>query len=99
VVGAVLGLPGALYLTALHQLLGGNSSTAARVVAVFVFAIIEFTLIIIPLVLLAVRPEATAAMLARAQEWLHEHGRQLAACVALVLGVYLTISSLVSLLG
>ena len=99
VVGAALGLPGALYLTALHQLLAGHSSTAARVVAVFLFAAIEFTLIIIPLVLLAVRPQATAAMLARAQEWLHRHGRQLAACIALVLGAYLTISSLVSLLG
>ena len=98
-VGAVLGLPGAIYLTALHGLVSGNWSTTTQVVAVFVFAIIEFTLIIVPLILLAVRPEGAAAALERLQDWLSEHGRQLVAWIALVLGAYLTVSSLVSLLG
>ena len=38
-------------------------------------------------------------MIGRSQEWLKRHGRQLSAYVALGLGAYLTISSLVSLLG
>jgi len=59
----------------------------------------EFTLIIVPLILLTVRPEAAAAVVKRSQDWMKRHGRQLAAYVALVLGAYLTISSLVSLLG
>jgi hypothetical protein len=99
VVGAALGLPGAIYLTALHRLVTEKWPTGTKVAAVFVFVIIEFTLIIVPLILLAVRPQDAAAALQRTQDWLSGHGRQLAACVALALGAYLTISSLVSLLG
>ena len=99
VVGAVLGLPGAVYLTAPHLLVSDKSPTDTRVVAVFLFAIIEFTLIIVPLILLTLRPKDAAAMIGRSQEWLKRHGRQLSAYVALGLGAYLTISSLVSLLG
>ena len=99
VVGAVLGLPGAIYLTALHHLVAGDWSTLTKVVAVFVFAIIEFSLIIVPLILLAVRPQGVAAVLEHAQEWLSERGRRLMAYITLVLGAYLTISSLVSLLS
>jgi len=85
-VGAALGLPGAIYLTALHRLVTEKWPTGTKVAAVFVFVIIEFTLIIVPLILLAVRPQDTAAVLQRAQDWLSGHGRQLAACIALVLG-------------
>jgi len=76
-----------------------KSPTDTRVVAVFLFAIIEFTLIIVSLILLTLRPKDAAAMIGRSQEWLKRHGRQLSAYVALGLGAYLTISSLVSLLG
>ena len=97
-VGAVIGLPGAAYLTALHVLLSDKSTTATRVVAVFLFAVIEFTLVIIPLILLTIRPDDAAAVVERAQDWLTRHGRQAAASIALVLGAYLTTSSLVGLL-
>jgi hypothetical protein len=96
-VGALIGLPGASYLTALHQLVTGRYSTAAQVVAVAVFVIIEFLLIIIPFTFLGLRPEATKAMLRRAQEWLGGHALQLMATVALVLGAYLTVSGAVRL--
>jgi Sap-like sulfolipid-1-addressing protein len=75
------------------------ASTETRVAAVFLFAIIEFTLIIVPLILLTLRPGAAATVIERSQDWLKRHGRRLSAYVALVLGAYLTISSLVSLLG
>ncbi len=96
-VGALCGLPGASYLTALHNLIAGNYSTATQVVAVIVFVLIEFLLIIIPLVSLELRPEATKAGLKRAQEWLRGHTLQLTAGIALVLGAYLTVSALVRL--
>ena len=76
-----------------------KSPTDARVVAVFLFAIIEFTLIIVPLILLTLRPKDAVAVIERSQDWLKRHGRQLSAYVALALGAYLTISSLVSLLS
>jgi hypothetical protein len=96
-VGALCGLPGASYLTALHNLVAGKYSTATQVVAVVVFVVIEFLLIIIPFVFLELRPEATKARLKHAQDWLLGHARQLMAYTALILGAYLAISALIRL--
>jgi len=96
-VGALIGIPGAAYLTALHNLITGKASTATQVAAVFVFVLIEFSLIIIPYAFLELRPEGTRAALRRSQNWLLGHARQLMAYVALILGAYLVISALVRL--
>ena len=96
-VGALIGLPGASYLTALHHLIAGHYSTAVQVIAVVVFVVIEFLLIIIPFAFLELWPEATKARLKRAQDWLAGHALQLMAAVALLLGAYLAISGLVRL--
>jgi hypothetical protein len=96
-IGAVVGIPGASYLTALHNLVTGKSSTAAQVVAVVVFVLIEFALIIIPFAFLELRPEATKARLSNAHAWLLGHARQLMAYTALILGAYLIVSGLVRL--
>jgi uncharacterized membrane protein len=96
-VGAVIGVPGASYRTALHDLVAGKYSTATQVIAVFVFVLISFLLIIIPFAFLELRPEATKARLKRSQAWLGSHAKQFIAAVALLLGAYLTISALVRL--
>ena len=96
-VGAVIGIPGVSYLTALHNLVAGNYSTATQVIAVFVFVIIAFLLIIIPFGFLELRPEATKARLKRSQVWLLSHAKQLMVAIALLLGAYLTVSGLVRL--
>ena len=96
-VGALIGIPGASYLTALHQLVTGKSSTATQVIAVVIFVIIEFALILIPYAFLEFRPEATKARLKHAQNWLTTHALQLMATIALLLGAYLAISALVRL--
>jgi hypothetical protein len=96
--GAVAGTPGAAYVIALHQLVTSKSSTAVQAIAVVVFVLIEFSLVIIPFVFLQVRPESTKANLQRAQEWLMSHARQLMAAVALFVGAYMVISGLVRLL-
>ena len=96
-VGAVIGIPGASYLTALHNLVTGKSSTATQVIAVVVFVFIDFLLIIIPFAFLELRPEATKARLKHTQDWLLGHAVQLMATIALLLGAYLTISGLVRL--
>jgi hypothetical protein len=95
--GALAGLPGAAYLSALHDLVTGKSSTATQVVAVVIFVLIEFSLIIVPLASLELRPEATKAALKKAHDWLLSHARQLMAYTALILGAYLAISGLVRL--
>ena len=96
-VGALVGLPGASYIAALHNLVAGKYSTVTQVVAVVVFVVIEFLLIIVPFAFLELRPEATKALLRRSQDWLLGHAFQLMAGIALALGAYLTISGLVRL--
>jgi Sap, sulfolipid-1-addressing protein len=98
-IGAVAGTPGAAYISALHQLVTSKSSTASQAVAVVVFALIEFSLVIIPFAFLVVRPEATSAWLEHAQEWLMIHARELMAAVAMFVGAYMAISGLVRLLS
>jgi hypothetical protein len=96
-VGGLIGLPGVAYLTALHNLVTGNYSTATQVVAVAVFVVVEFLLIIIPFAFLELRPEATKALLKHAQDWLTSHTLQVMAAIALLLGAYLAVSGLVRL--
>jgi hypothetical protein len=96
-VGAVIGIPGASYLTALHNLVTGKSSTATQVVAVAVFVLIDFLLTIIPFAFLELRPEATKALLKHTQEWLLGQAMKLMAGIALLLGAYLAVSGLVRL--
>src|SRR5438552_1600741 len=96
-IGALVGIPGAAYLTALHNLVTGKSSTATQVVAVVIFVLIDFLLIIIPFAFLELKPEATKALLKSTQDWLLGHARQLMAYTALILGAYLAISALVRL--
>jgi len=62
-VGALCGIPGGAYLSALHILVTSKSSTANQVVGVILFVLIEFLLIIIPFAFLELRPEATKAAL------------------------------------
>jgi hypothetical protein len=95
--GAIAGTPGAAYVTALHELVTGKSSTTAQVVSVVVFVLIEFSLVIIPFVFLELRPEATKARLQVLQEWLMSHARQLMAYVAMFVGAFMMISGLVRL--
>jgi hypothetical protein len=96
-VGAVVGIPGASYLAALHDLVTGKSSTLIQVIAVVIFVVIDFLLIIIPFAFLELRPEATKARLRHTQDWLLSHALQLMAAIALLLGAYLAISGLVRL--
>ena len=92
-VGALIGIPGAAYLSALHDLITGKSSTATQVVAAAVFVLIEFALIIIPFMFLELRPGTTKAALKHAQDWLLAHARQLTAHTAgLILGACLAVS-------
>jgi Sap, sulfolipid-1-addressing protein len=96
-IGVLIGLPGAAYLTALHDLVAGHHPTATQVVAVLVFVVIEFLLIIIPWLFLELWPERTARFLKRCQRWLAGHVKQLVIAICLALGAYLTISALVRL--
>jgi hypothetical protein len=98
-IGALAGTPGAAYIAALRELITGDSPAATQAIAVVVFALIEFSLVLIPFVFLLARPAATRTQTRRAQNWLMGHARQLMAAVALFVGGYMAISGLVRLLG
>ena len=53
-----------------------------QVIAVVVFVVIEFLLIIIPFAFLELRPEGTTVLLRRSQDWLLGHAFQLMAGIA-----------------
>jgi fructose-specific phosphotransferase system IIC component len=97
-IGALAGIPGFAYLSALNKLVTGESSTVVQVAAVILFVLIEFALIIIPFAFLVFRPEATKALLKHAQDWLTGHSRQLIADTAMILGAFMAISGLVQLI-
>jgi hypothetical protein len=97
-VGFICGLPGAAYLAAIHNLTTGKFSTTTQVLAIVVFMIIAFLLIIVPWVLLLVWPNGTASLLRRAMAWVTGHAMALIAWVCLLLGVFLTVSGLVRLI-
>jgi Sap-like sulfolipid-1-addressing protein len=96
-IGAVVGTPGASYITALHQLVTGKSSTAVQAIAVVIFAFIEFLLIIVPYAFLELRPEATKVQLKRAQQWFMSHAQRIIAWAVIVAGTYMTITGVVRL--
>ena len=96
-VGAIIGLPGAFYLTALHRLIAGNWSTATQVAAVIIFVLIEFTLIIVPFLFLELQPVRTVATLERSQGWLMTHASLVVGSIALALGAYLVITAIARL--
>jgi hypothetical protein len=97
VVGAIIGLPGVLYLTALHRLVAGNWSTATQVAGVIIFVVIELMLIIIPFLFLEFRPDRTVATLERSQSWLLRHARLVVGSIAFALGAYLVITAIARL--
>jgi Sap, sulfolipid-1-addressing protein len=98
-VGFICGLPGAAYLTALHNLTRSKSSTGIEVVAVVIFVVIEFLLIILPWLLLEIWPERTASVLRGTLAWVTSHALVLIAWICLLLGVYLTVSGVVRLIA
>jgi threonine/homoserine/homoserine lactone efflux protein len=97
VIGAVVGTPGASYIAALHQLVTSDSPDATQAVAVIIFVIIEFLLVIVPYAFLELRPEDTKVKLRHTQDWILSHARQLIAAVIIFAGAYMAISGLVRL--
>jgi Sap, sulfolipid-1-addressing protein len=98
-VGFICGLPGAAYLTALHNLRTGHYSAGTRVAGVVVFVLIQFLLIIVPWLCLELWPARTATTLRRAQAWLTGHVTALIAWICILLGAYLTVTAILHLLS
>ena len=98
-IGAAVGTPGASYLLALHDLISSKTSTAVAVIAVIVFVIINWVLVLVPFAFLMARPQGTEQGLKRFERWLTSHEQQVAAGVCLLVGAYMVITGLVRVLS
>ncbi len=96
-IGAAVGTPGAEYLLAMHHLVTGKYPIAVQVAGVFVFCIINFALVIIPVAFFVTEPARAGEAIKRFKVWLTTHERQIAAAVALIAGGYMVISGLIRL--
>ena len=98
-IGAAVGTPGASYLLALHDLINNKWPTAVAVIAVIVFVLITWVLVIVPFAFWTARPQGTEKAINGFKDWLASHARQVAAGAALVAGGYMVITGLVRVLS
>ena len=98
-IGALAGTPGAAYITALHNLVSDDYSTASQVAGVLVFNLIQWSPVLVPFALLEFRPEPTERALRRLMGGLTRNARKVAAGLAFAVGAYATISGLARLLS
>lgn len=80
VVGALLSFPGAAYLAALDKLGKQHYSTAATVLVVIGFCLVELVLLEGSIIAFWIWPEQTPAAIDRGKGWAGAHGRMLAIC-------------------
>ena len=77
IVGALLTLPGASYLTALSKLAAQDLSTAGTVITVLVINVIMLALLELPTISYQLAPDTTAAKVDRVKAAISRHGRRL----------------------
>jgi|SRR5215472_840734 len=91
-IGAAVGTPGGEYLLALHHLVRSKTPTGVAVIAVIVFVLINWLLVLVPLAFLVFRPQGTDRAIKWFKDWLTSHERQVAAGVCLVAGAFMVIT-------
>ena len=98
-IGAAVGTPGASYLLALHHLISSKTPTAVAVIAVILFVLINWSLVLIPFAFLEFRPQRTEQAIKRFLDWLTSHERQVAAGVCLLAGAFMMITGALRVLS
>jgi hypothetical protein len=97
-VGAALTLPGASYLVALKRMSDLEASTAATVLLVVSFCVIQLLLLELPLIGYVVSPQRTEEMVTRFRDWTARKGRQTAAAGAIAIGLLLLLRGVLELI-
>jgi Sap, sulfolipid-1-addressing protein len=98
-VGAVINLPGPLYLLALGKIARGSYSTIGEVGLILLFNAIMFLLLEVPLVGYLVRPEATARRVTAMSHWLNANGLRIMGWLVGVFGASLLGQGIAALAG
>lgn len=99
VVGALLTLPGATYLTALHRIADEDLADPATVAVVLAFNLIMLMLLEVPLLAYTFAPERTPQAVERFKQKLRERGRVWGIRVAATLGLLMVARGVITLLA
>ena len=97
IVGALLTLPGASYLTSLSKLAAQDLSTAGTVVTVLVINVIMLALLELPTLSYQLAPDTTADKVDRVKAAISRHGRQAGIWGAAVIGGLLIVRGVIEL--
>lgn len=98
-VGAVLTLPGATYLTALHRIADEHLAVPVTVAVVLAFNLIMLMLLEVPLLGYTLAPEWTPRAVERFREALSRHGRDWAVRGAAIVGILCVVRGTITLLA
>lgn len=98
VVGALLTLPGATYITALYRIADENLTDPVTVAVVLAFNLIMLILLEVPLLAYAIAPEWTPRAVERFKRALRERGRGWAIRCATIVGILLVARGILTLL-
>jgi Sap, sulfolipid-1-addressing protein len=96
--GAFVGSPSPLYLASLHAITKERPDSAVGALEVLLLAALVLFMAEVPILLFALAPARTAALLRSANAWLAEHGRAIVIVAATGAGVYFTLTGVVHLL-
>ncbi len=99
VVGALLTLPGATYITALYRISDENLSDPLTVLVVLAFNAIMLVLLEVPLLAYTFAPDWTPKAIERFKHKLSERGRSWGIRVATVLGILMIARGIVTLVA
>lgn len=97
VIGALLTLPGASYLIALHRIADGDPSTTLAVLSVLLVNVIMLALLELPLIGYFLAPEWTPRAVDRFKDWVGRNARPFAFRGALIIGILLIARGLIYL--
>lgn len=97
-VGLALSFPGVSYIAALDRIHGLGTGTAATVLLVVAFCLIQLVLLELPLLGYAFAPERTRETVTRFRAWMGRSGRTAAVIGIGAIGVLLIIRGVVTLL-
>jgi hypothetical protein len=98
-VGILLTLPGASYLAGMSRIAKQHASTIETALAVVIFCVIMLTLIEVPLLGLAIRPDFTRRQIERFTAWVSTSTRTIVTRIALVMGSLLLLRGAIALLS
>lgn len=98
VVGALLSFPGASYIVALDHMRKLNVADSVTVLLVIGFVLIELLFLELPLLGYVLAPERTQRDVNRFKDWMARRGRTAAVAALAVLGAWLVIRGVLTLL-